>query len=102
VTMPSIPHDHIVDAGIAPIVEVLRAEGIETFESCEGGVGHAFFAPTVRFHGPMDEGLRALSAVLRSGFAVRALRRYWAVIDGEPTGPDWELEFYHPAQSLPS
>jgi hypothetical protein len=85
-----LPH---LDPGIAQAVRVLVEEGIETFESCEGGVGHAFPEPTVRFHGHREEGFRALAAVLRNGLRVSALRRYWAVIDGEPAGPHWELVF---------
>ncbi len=29
------------------MVEVLRAAGVETFESCEGGAGHSYPEPTV-------------------------------------------------------
>ena len=83
-----------VDAGIAPIVSALVAAGVETFESCEGGHGHAFLEPTVRFFGHREEGFRALSVVLLAGFGVKSLRRYWVVIDGEPTGPQWEMTFH--------
>lgn len=87
------PYDPPLDAGIARAVSVLVAEGVETFESCEGGNGHAFAEPTVRFHGYRDEGFRAVGIALRSGLHVTALRRVWDVIDGEPTGPHWELTF---------
>lgn len=80
-----------VDPKIAPIVRLLMEAGIETFESCQGGPGHAFFEPTVRFWGHREEGFRALAIVLAAGVAVSQLRRYWAVIDGEPTGPHWEM-----------
>jgi hypothetical protein len=40
-----------LDPEIAAYVDVLDAAAIETFESCEGGEGHAFFEPTVRFYG---------------------------------------------------
>jgi hypothetical protein len=40
-----------LDAGIRKAVECLQAEGIETFESCEGGPGHSFPEPTIRFYG---------------------------------------------------
>jgi hypothetical protein len=75
-----------LDPGIAPYVEVLRAAGIETFESCQGGRGHAYPEPTVRFAGSRNEGFRALVVALEHGLPVRSLRRYWAVIDGEPSG----------------
>ena len=82
-----------IDPGIRRAVDVLDAKGIETFESCEGGDGHAFPRPTVRFYGQRGEGFRALSIALDHGFDVRDLRRYWQVIDGEPSGPYWELSF---------
>ncbi len=64
---------------------------VETFESCEGGEGHAYPEPTVRFHGERAEGLRALSVALQYGLKVLSLRRVWPINDGEPTGPWWEL-----------
>jgi hypothetical protein len=88
-----LPHDHIIDPGIARAVAVLQSAGVETFESCQGGVGHAFAEPTVRFHGGHAEGHRALAVVMEAGLAVDALRRVWCVIDDEPTGPSWELTF---------
>lgn len=86
-----------LDAGIRPYVETLRAYGIETFESCEGGEGHAFPEPTVRFHGQRGEGFRALALALEHAFPVKSLRRAWSVEDGEPVGPAWELTFYERA-----
>jgi hypothetical protein len=74
-------------------VLALRAAGVETFESCEGGNGHAYTEPTVRFHGARAEGLRALSAAMTAGLRVTSLRRVWPVVDSEPTGPWWELTF---------
>lgn len=88
-----LPHDHIIDPGIARAVSALQAAGVETFESCQGGAGHAFLEPTVRFHGGNSEGLRALAAAIDGGLPVAALRRVWTVIDSEPTGPSWELTF---------
>jgi hypothetical protein len=82
-----------LDPGIAPYVETLQAAGIATFESCEGGRGHAFPEPTIRFCGKLPEGFRALAVALEHGFPVKAIRRYWRVIDGEPDGPDWEIVF---------
>lgn len=90
----SLPHDHIIDAGIVRAVLALQAAGVETFESCQGGAGHAFLEPTIRFHGGHAEGLRALAAAIEANLQVAALRRVWSVIAGEPTGPTWELTFY--------
>lgn len=86
-----------LDPEIAPYVEVLRSEGIETFESCEGGPGHAYTEPTVRFHGERSEGFRALAVALQRVLPAYALRRTWPILDGEPTGPYWELTFYLPS-----
>jgi hypothetical protein len=86
-------YDPPLDAGIAPFVEALTADGVETFESCEGGPAHAYREPTIRFHGDRAEGFRALSVAQRLDLPVAALRRAWPVQDGEPTGPWWELTF---------
>lgn len=91
--MTSDEYDPPLDAGIARHVEALRAAGVETFESCEGGPGHAYPEPTVRFFGDQSEGFRALSAAMKSGLNVSALRRAWPIVENEPTGPWWELTF---------
>lgn len=82
-----------LDTGISPFVKALRDGGIETFESCEGGEGHAFPEPTVRFHGDKAEGFHALAVAQRAGLPVAELRRVWPIIEGEPTGPWWEFTF---------
>jgi hypothetical protein len=84
----------LVDAGIRRQVKVLFDNGVETFESCEGGRGHSFLEPTVRFSGSQAEGFRALGIALQNGLKVRELRRYWSVQDGEPNGPYWEMTFH--------
>lgn len=83
----------LVDAEIRNAVQILWENGVETFESCQGGKGHSFLEPTVRFHGGRAEGLRALGIAMQNGLAVSELRRYWDVIDGEPHGPNWEMTF---------
>lgn len=85
-----------LDPGIAEAVRVLRGAGIETFESCEGGLGHPFPVPTVRFHGDRSEGFRALAVALQMGLRVAELRRVWSIQDMEPVGPVWELTFTVP------
>ena len=85
-----------VDPGIRRAVEVLRAAGVETIESCQGGQGHAFPEPTVRFHGNHGEGFRAYAAAMESGLPVLELRRTWSVIDGELSGPWWYIVFRIP------
>lgn len=90
--------DMPMDAGIAPYVHVLRREGIETSESCEGGNGHVFPEPTIRFFGGKAEGFRAFAVAAAHGLPVLSLRRIWTVDDGELTGPLWEMVFAKKAQ----
>lgn len=85
--------DRQFDPGIFQAVVVLQEAGVETFESCEGGCGHAYSEPSVRFHGSRAEGLRALAVAIEAGLNVAELRRVWPVRDQEPTGPWWELTF---------
>jgi hypothetical protein len=83
-----------LDRWISYAVKVLRDGGIETYESCEGGKGHSYREPTVRFHGKKADGFRALAITQTFGLPVKALRRFWSLEDGEPTGPYWELTFW--------
>lgn len=88
-----LPADGL-DPGIEKAVRLLQANGIETFESCEGGEGHAFPEPTIRFHGAPEAGWRAVGICLMLGLPVLALRRAWYLLEGnEPTGPHWEITF---------
>lgn len=89
-----------LDVGIRREVEVLMSGGIETFESCEGGAGHSYPEPTVRFHGDRSEGWKALAIALQRQLRVFALRRIWTVNDGEPIGAYWEMVF-RPEKPLP-
>jgi hypothetical protein len=82
-----------LDKGIKRAVQILVNAGIETFESCEGGKGHSYAEPTVRFYGGKGEGFKALAVALQAGLKVADLRRVWPVLDDEPTGPWWELTF---------
>jgi len=83
--------ERALDSGIESAVLVLRRNGVETFESCEGGEGHSFSEPTVRFHGDGSEGFRALAIAQQNGLRVDQLRRYYQIQNGEPTGPYWEM-----------
>lgn len=83
-----------LDPGIRKAVDRLQASGIETFESCEGGAGHAYTEPTVAFVGTPEAGWRALAVCLAYGLPISSLRRVWNVLDrNEPTGPHWEITF---------
>ncbi len=82
-----------LDPGIKRAVIAVRSVGIATYESCEGGDGHAYAEPTVRFGGDHAEALRAVAAVLDIGLPIRELRRVWGVTHGELDGPWWDLVF---------
>lgn len=85
--------DMALDPGIRSYVLMLRSEGIETFESCEGGPGHAFPEPTIRFYGNHVEGFRAFTVAMNHGLPVFNIRRVYDVNDGELCGPWWEMTF---------
>ena len=85
-----------LDRGTEQAVKILMDAGVETFESCEGGDGHAYPEPTIRFHGERAEGFKALSVALQHGLQVSSLRRTWPIRDGEPTGPWWEIVLVPP------
>jgi hypothetical protein len=74
--------------------DLLRAGGVETFESCEGGEGHAYPEPTVAFLGGAYAGWLAMSICLANGLPVASLRRVWIVEElNDVTGPRWEVVF---------
>jgi hypothetical protein len=94
---PPEEYEPPLDPGIKPYVILLREHGVETYESCQGGEGHAFPEPTVRFSGERPEGFRALAVALQHDLPVANLRRTWSIQDGEPTGPHWEMTFWKTA-----
>ncbi|MGR3464255.1 hypothetical protein [Limimaricola sp.] len=85
--------DMPLDVGIERAVHVLREEGVETIESCEGGDGHPFHEPTVRLAGGPGEGFRAFGIAMRAGLQPQSIARVWVVDEGELTGPYWDLTF---------
>jgi hypothetical protein len=74
-----------LDLGIRNAVLVLRSAGIETFESCQGGEGHAFPDPTIKFHGGAWAGYRAFAVAMEHGLPVLRMQQV--------QGPWWELVF---------
>ncbi len=84
-----------LDAGIKREVEILFENGIETYESCQGGAGHSFLEPTVKFHGESAEGFKAYAIAVENGLKVSELRRTYRVEGGELVGPTWEMTFVH-------
>jgi hypothetical protein len=82
-----------LDAGIRRYVAILRSQGIETCQSCEGGPGHCYPVPTVEFLGDQGEGYRAVSIAITFGLPVYDLKRLWHVHNGELEGPIWSMTF---------
>jgi len=92
---PDIDGDRL-DPDIRETVRILRQNGVETTESCEGTRGHCYPEPTVCFDGEYAAGFRALSICYENGLKVKQLARCWNIINGEPIGPEWQLVFFHP------
>ena len=87
-----------LDKGIKKYVEILRENGIETYESCEGGDGHAYLEPTICFYGEIAEGYRALAIAIENALPVNEIRRFWSIEDLQPVGPDWAITFCRKAE----
>lgn len=82
-----------LDPGIRHFVLILRSQGIETCQSCQGGPGHSYLEPTIDFTGGVAEGPRAAAAALTYGLPIRELRRVWSIRDSEMDGPLWQMTF---------
>jgi hypothetical protein len=85
--------DMELDPGIRQYVLILRSQGIETFESCQGGATHTFPEPTIKFHGNHGEGFKALAVAMTYHLPVLSVRLVWDFYDGFPHGPWWEMTF---------
>jgi hypothetical protein len=83
-----------IDPGIRKAVELFQKYGVQTFESCEGGSGHAYPEPTVAFYGGPGAGWCAVAFCMDEKLPIMSLRRVWDVLEtNEPTGPHWEITF---------
>jgi hypothetical protein len=87
--------DEPIDPGILGWVNLLRFHGIETCQSCEGGIGHAYPEPTIEFYGNRYIGWWAASVAMMAGefdgLRAYSLSRRWHLSDGEPQQPVWAL-----------
>ena len=79
-----------MDPGIRKAVLILRRGGIETFESCEGGPGHAFDQPTIKFNG---DSWACFAVAMEHGLPVQRIQRAYGVVEGQLEGPWWEIVF---------
>lgn len=85
-----------LDRGIRFAVRVLHAHGVETGQSCEGGAGHAYFAPTIEFSADADDatGFIALGHLQRYGLPVDSVSIRWHVFRGLPFEKLWHITFW--------
>ena len=89
-----------LDPGVRPYVETLRANGIETIESCEGGDNHYSDRPWIRFRGEsFTDGLKSVAIALDHAMPLFQLKRVWNVSEDNLVGPDWELSFFNKAEA---
>ena len=64
-----------IDPLILPAVEILNRHGFDTFESCQGGEGHCYPEPTVRFNGSEFDLIRAYEICKCYNLTVLAAKR---------------------------
>jgi hypothetical protein len=68
-----------LDPGIAWTVKFLREAGVHTVSSCEGGDGHPYDEPMVRFRGDPAEAKRVAELTWREGLFPFEISRAWHV-----------------------
>ena len=86
------------DPEIIPILRILNENGIKTFESCQGGIEHAFGKPTIRFHGNYDTAMKVMNLCNQHNFSINYFRKYYVYESPyeniyEFKGPRWEVIF---------
>jgi hypothetical protein len=86
-----MPTNMLLGKGIERLVCALKYHGIQTDQSSEGGKGHSYPFPIVRFEGSKSEGYRALHVALTYGYNVKQPNRTWYIEKGEIIGPAWEI-----------
>lgn len=89
-----------LDKLIEPVVILLNKYGFKTFESCQGGKGHCFDSPTVRFEGSEFDLIRAYELCDLHNINVHEAKRtyrktdvYQDVTSGSSIGEIWEPPF---------
>jgi hypothetical protein len=83
-----------IDLGIVRAVKLLRDAGFTTIESCEGGEGHAYPEPTVKFDASPAAGWKAIGELMTYGLPIRQFGEMWSFTYGRPTGPRWYVTFW--------
>lgn len=89
-----------LDPGIRDAVILLNKYGFHTFESCQGGNGHCYPEPTVRFFGEEFDLIRAYEICSIHGLNISDTRRiyrktpvYSDVTNGGVIGMNWDKPF---------
>ena len=82
-----------IDPDIEPLVTILRQNGVETCQSCQGGPGHSSDKPYVDFSGGDGAGYLAVGVALTYGMPVTRLQRTWSVLEKVLKGPVWRMTF---------
>ena len=82
-----------LDAGIRFAVRALHAAGIPTCQSCQGGLGHSYDAPTV----DMIDGraFEAMEVLQRYGIDVAQVMSVWRIEKGMPVERVWRVVLCH-------
>lgn len=99
----SILHIDLINS-LDPIIKdaviLLNKYGYKTFESCQGGDGHCYPEPTVRFFGDEFDLIRAYELCSIHGLNVFNAKRvyrktdvYSEVTDGISIGDNWDKPF---------
>lgn len=86
------------DEEIKPVVELLNRHGFITFESCQGGKGHWFDKPTIRFEGSEFDLIRAYQLCEIHGLNVLDGKRVYTKTNvynekGASIGENWDTPF---------
>lgn len=84
----------LLDRWVRYAVLVLHTAGVKTYESCQGGRGHAFPDATIRFEGSEEDAFRAVNVAREHGLPVYHLRRFWRLTDTTTDVPAWEITFF--------
>lgn len=89
-----------IDEGIIEAVQVLNKHGFITWESCQGGDGHCFELPTVRFWGNEFDLIRACRICENYDFKLYQANRVYRTAEiatGDtnicPKGEVWDVPF---------
>lgn len=94
-----LPNYETIDEGIREAVKILSENGFDTFESCEGGEGHSFDLPIVRFNGNIKNCKQAYTLCENAGLNILTCERVfrktpiYASEKEYPSGYRWDTPF---------